>query len=71
MEIVNDTVKQKSVKYEDVREGSCFKFSKDGTDVLMKTDFEQDAVSLIDGEYLSDLCGDNVFPVNAEVHIIN
>ncbi len=71
MEIVNSKAEQKSVKYEDVRIGTCFKFDKDSADIFMKTDYEQDAVSLIDGEYQYGLCGENVFPVNVEVHIVD
>jgi hypothetical protein len=58
-------------KYEDLEEGQCFKWSKDAENVLLKTDYEQDAVDLVDGEYYSDLCGEDVYPVEAEIHIIN
>lgn len=71
MKIVNGIIEQKSVRYEDVNVGSCFKFSKDDTNVFLKTDYEQDAVSVINGEYYSNLCGEDVFPVNVEVHIIS
>jgi len=39
--------------------------------ILMKVDDEQSAVDLLNGEFFSSLCGEKVFPVNAELHIIN
>lgn len=70
MRIVNNKVEQKPMKFEDLDEGQCFKWSKNATCVWMKTDCEQDAVDLGDGEYLSNCCGEDVFPVDAEVHIV-
>ena len=72
MKIVDNKAEVKLKKFEDLVNGQCFKWNISGnTDLLMKTDYEQDAISLIDGEYYSELCGDMVIPINAEVHIIN
>lgn len=70
MRIVNVKAEQESVKFEDLDEGQCFKWGKDDDEVYLKTDYEQDAVNLETGEYFSNLCGEDVFPVDAEVHVI-
>ena len=71
MKVVNDEKRQESVKFEDLRPGECFRWSESVGDILLKTDYEQGAVSLMDGEYYCDLCGEDAFPVNTEVHIID
>lgn len=71
MNVVNDAAEQKPVKFEDLDEGQCFKWSKGESGIMLKTDCDQDAVDLTDGEYYSDLCGEDVYPVNAEIHIVN
>lgn len=71
MKIVNDVTEQKPVKFEDLDEGQCFRWSKGGSIILMKTNYDQDAVDLLDGEYYSDLCDEDVYPVDAEIHIVN
>ena len=71
MKVVNDVKEQEAIKFEDLPEGHCFRWGVSTTDLLLKTDYEHDAVSLINGEYYFDLCDEDVFPVNAEVHIID
>ena len=71
MKIVNTKTEQEPVKFEELDEGQCFKMHIADTEVWMKTDYDQDAVSLIDGEYYSDLCEEDVYPVNAEIHILD
>ena len=69
MKIVDEVTEQKPVKFEDLDTGQCFKWARSGSTVMLKTDCDQDAVDLTDGEYYSNLCDEDVYPVNAEVHI--
>lgn len=71
MKIVNDKKEQEAEKFEDLPNGHCFRWDDVSFDILLKTDYEQDAVSLVDGEYYSNLCGEDIVPVNAEVHIVD
>lgn len=72
MKIVNTEVEQEPIKFEDLEAGQCFKWNRSATtNIWMKTDYDQDAVDLGDGEYCSNLYGEDVFPVNAEVHIVD
>ncbi|KKN71229.1 hypothetical protein LCGC14_0422720 [marine sediment metagenome] len=73
MKIVKPEKKElKSTLFEDLNEGDCFWFAAEtDANIWMKTNYEQDAVNLIDGEYGSDLCGEAVYLVNAEIHIVD
>lgn len=66
---INENVKQNVVDFETLNPGDCFK-DKEG-DIMIKTDWEQDAVMLRDGVVFSDQCGQMVTPIDAEVQIIN
>lgn len=65
---VRDKAEQEKVDYTGLRPGDCFRY--DG-ETCIKTRFEQDAVVLNTGEVWSDMCGNMVTPVNAEVQIID
>ncbi|MCK5611630.1 hypothetical protein KAR91_57700 [Candidatus Pacearchaeota archaeon] len=73
MKIVrHEKEESKRILFEDLDKGACFWFS-DETDenIWMKTNYEQDAVDLTDGEYRNKLCGETVYPVNIELHIFD
>jgi len=67
MKVVRKNEKKK-VNFADLNKGDCFEWVNS---VLIKTDYEQDAVDLVDGTVYSGICGEDVYPVNAEVHIID
>jgi len=69
MKIVEDK-KRPGVLYESLNATDCFRLQENDNDLWLKTDFDQDAVSLVDGEYISDMCGETVFPVAVELHVI-
>jgi len=56
------------VDFTDLSVGDCFRY--DGQ-LYIKSDCDQEAVGLVDGNALSELCNTRVTPVNAEVHIID
>lgn len=66
---IKDKVEKDKVDFAELESGDCFR-DCDG-ELMIKTDWEQDAVSLEDGQVFSNWCGRAVTPVNAEVHIIN
>lgn len=57
-----------TVDYGELEAGDCFRYREE---LYLKADFEQDAICLTDGSMLTDMCGDMVIPVNAEVQIID
>lgn len=61
--------KKKTVDFEELKSGDCFRDAEG--DLMMKIDIDQDAVELSNGVVYGGLCGDQVTPVNAEVHIID
>ena len=71
MKIVKCEKKEsQKVLFEDLDEGACFWFAAEtDANIWMKTNYEQDAVDLTDGEYRSDLYGELVYPVNVELHV--
>ena len=66
---INENVEQNTVDFEMLNPGDCFK-DEDG-DVMIKIDWEQNAVLLRNGVVFSSQCGKMVTPINAEVRIIN
>lgn len=56
------------VDFTDLGAGDCFRYMGK---LWIKTDYEQDGVCLTDGLVHTEMCGDMVIPVNAEVHIID
>jgi len=67
MKVVRKNEKNE-VNFADLKQGDCFKWKGS---LLIKIDYEQDAVDLEDGVVYSDMCGEIVYPVNAEVQIID
>ncbi|KKN69799.1 hypothetical protein LCGC14_0437450 [marine sediment metagenome] len=65
---VRENNEKNLIDFADLDAGDCFRY--EGT-VCIKTEFDQDAVTLGDGSVWSDMCGNMVTPVNAEVQIIN
>ena len=64
--------KPEKILFEDLDEGTCFWFANETDEnVWFKTDYEQDAVDLTDGEYRSDLCGQEVHPIDIELHVFD
>lgn len=57
------------VDFAELKTGDCF-INYDGS-LMFKTNYKQSAVDLRDGCLYSGLCGGQVTPVNAEVHIVN
>lgn len=53
--------------FADLEPGDCFRYENT---ICIKAEFEQDAIVLDSGEVWSNMCGNMVTPVNAEVHII-
>ena len=65
---VKENNKKNTVDYADLAAGDCFRYKGD---LLIKADYEQDAVCLTDGVAYNGMCGKIVIPVNAEVQIID
>jgi len=59
---------ENTVDFEELEPGDCFRWK---SNLLIKTDCEQDAVDLEDGSTYSDMCKEQVTPVNTEVRIID
>jgi len=57
-----------TVDFAKLKPGDCFRY--EGV-LCIKTEFEQDAIVLDSGEVWSNMCGNNVIPINAEVYIID
>ena len=57
-----------TVDFADLDPGDCFRWAGD---LYVKADYEQDATGLLDGSALSEMCGEQVTPVNAEIQIID
>lgn len=68
MRILENNEKNK-VDFAELDAGDCFR-DCDG-ELMIKTDWEQDAVSLEDGQVFGNFCGKEVTPVNAEVRVID
>lgn len=60
---INDQRIIKTTKYDDLEPGDTFMYQEN---LCMKSDYEQDAMCLVDGESFSNMCGEDVIPVNAE-----
>lgn len=56
------------VDFTDLNAGDCFRY---GGRLYIKSDCDQEAVGLNDGDALCDMCDTMVTPVNAEVQIID
>ena len=67
MKILENNEKN-TVDFADLDPGDCFRW--DGG-LYVKSNCDQEAVSLVDGYALSEMCGEQVQPVNAEVQIID
>lgn len=67
MRVIENNEKN-TVDFAELKPGDCFRW---GDSLLIRTDYEQDAVDLEDGSTYSNMCGDQVTPVNAEVQIID
>ena len=65
---IKENNEKNTIDYEKLNAGDCFRFENE---ICVKSDFEQDAIRLVDGQMLSDMCGEMVTPVNAEVQIID
>ena len=48
--------------------GDCFRYQ---SDLCIRSDWKQEAVSLNDGTVYEDMCGELVTPVNAEIQVID
>jgi len=57
-----------TVDFAELDPGDCFRW--DGN-LYVKSSFEQDAIGLVDGDAVAEMCGSQVQPVNAEVQIID
>lgn len=57
-----------TVDFAELEPGDCFRW--DGN-LYVKSQFEQDAIGLVDGYAMEGMCGSQVQPVNAEVQIID
>lgn len=66
MKVVRNEKEIKEVNFADLNPGDCFEHEGD---LCIKSQYEQDAISLTDGEQYEDMCGDTVILVNAEIHI--
>lgn len=71
MKIVNDKQEATPVKYDNLDVGDCFRLKSDYQGLLVKTDYREGAVNLINGMYYNDLCGTDVYPVKVELHVIS
>ena len=58
----------KRVDFADLGPGDCFRWLGH---LFIKANYKQYAVSLADGCTATDLCGEEVMPVNAEIQIID
>lgn len=67
MKVVENNT-ENTVDFSELGAGDCFRWHGD---LYVKSEFEQDAVGLADGYAISDMCGDAVIPINAEIHIID
>lgn len=56
------------VDFADLNAGDCFRYRGQ---VYVKSQCNQEAVGLSDGDAQEEMCGNMVTPVNAEVHIID
>ncbi len=64
---VRENSEEKTVDFGRLNPGDCFRWNDE---LYIKSDFNQNAVGLNDGHALTDMCGDMVTPVNAEVQIL-
>ena len=60
--------KGSTVDFASIRPGRCFEY---GSCLYIKCNAKQQAVRMTDGAVYDDMCGQQVIPINAEVHIIN
>lgn len=65
---IKENNEENTVDFAELESGECFRYQRD---LWVKTDYEQDAVCLQDGNVRADMCGEQITPINAEVQIID
>ena len=68
MRVVIKDNEKNIVDYAKLKPGDCFRWDKD---IYIKSQCDQEAISLTDGYALADMCGEMVTLINAEVHVID
>ncbi len=67
MKVTPKTTKVNTVDYSTLKAGDCFIMHNGVWIVTSNEDLDQGATCLSDGQVLSDLCGQQVLPVDATV----
>lgn len=67
MRVIENNEKN-TVNFTKLKSGDCFRWRGN---LYVKSECDQEAVGLTDGDALENMCGDQVTPVNAEVQIID
>lgn len=67
MKILENNEKN-TVDFAELDPGDCFRYCGR---LYVKSAFDQDAIGLVNGEVMAEMCGSQVQPVNAEVQIID
>ena len=65
---VMENNEKNTVDFTELDPGDCFRY---GGNLYIKSTCDQEAVRLIDGCAMEEMCGERVTPVNAEVQIID